>query len=141
MPNNLFLLDTSVWIFALRKRFIPAIKDRVSHLLKEYVVLTTGMIKLEILGGTKTENEFQRLKVRLDALDIVKTSSSLWEKAYGIAFKLHRRGITVPYTDILIAACALQTESTLVHADAHFDLMASHIGLRVESFVHTVKNR
>ena len=141
MPNNFFLVDTSVWIFALRKNFIPPIKDRVSHLLREDVVLTNGMIKLELLGGTKTEKEFQRLKVRLDALDIVETSTSLWESAYAIAFKLRRGGITVPYTDILIAACALQTESTLVHADAHFDLMASHIGLRVESFVQAVKNR
>jgi predicted nucleic acid-binding protein len=32
----------------------------------------------------------------------------------------------MPYTDILIAACALRTESTVVHADAHFDLMANH---------------
>lgn len=139
MPNNLFLVDTSVWIFALRKDFISTIKDRVSHLLGDHVVLTSGMIKLEILGGTKTEKEFQRLKARLDALDTVETNTSLWEKAYALAFKLRRKGITVPYTDILIAACALKTESTLVHADAHFDLMANHIGLKVESLVQMVK--
>ena len=140
MPNNLFLVDTSVWIFALRKQFIPSIKDRVSHLLREHVVLTNGMIKLEILGGAKTEKEFQRLKTRFDALDSVETNTSLWEKAYALAFKLRRKGIAVPYTDILIAACALKTESTLVHADNHFDLMANHIGLKIESFVQTVKN-
>lgn len=141
MPNNLFLVDTSVWIFALRKDFISTIKDRVSHLLGDHVVLTSGMIKLEILSGTKTEKEFQRLKARLDALDTVETNTSLWEKAYALAFKLRRKGITVPYTDILIAACALKTESTLVHADAHFDLMANHIGLKVESLVQMVKMR
>ena len=139
MPNNLFLVDTSVWIFALRKDFISPIKDRVSYLLRDYVVLTSGMIKLEILGGTKTEKEFQRLKTRLDALEIVEINTFLWEKAYTLAFKLRRKGITVPYTDILIAACALETDSTLVHADAHFDLMANHIGLKAESFVQMVK--
>ena len=139
MANNLFLVDTSVWIFALRKDFISPIKDRVSHLLRDYVVLTSGMIKLEILGGTKTEKEFQRLKTRLDALEIVEINTFLWEKAYTLAFKLRRKGITVPYTDILIAACALETESTLVHADAHFDLVANHIGLKAESFVQMVK--
>jgi len=140
MPDNSFLIDTSAWIFALRKDFVPAIKDRVSHLLGEHIVLTSGMIKLEILGGAKTEKEFQRLKARLDALDTVETNTSLWEKAYALAFKLRRKGITVPYTDILIAACALKTGSTLVHADAHFDLMANHIGLKVVSFVQAVKN-
>jgi predicted nucleic acid-binding protein len=138
MLNNLFLVDTSVWIFALGKDFILEIKDRIDHLLKENAIITTGIVKLEILGGTKTQNEFQRLKTRLDALDMVETDTALWEEAYRLSFELRRKGITVPYTDILIAACALRTESTVLHADAHFDLMANNISLKVESFVQIV---
>ena len=135
MSNNMFLVDTSAWIIALRKDFGPEVKERIDHLLKENCIITNGMVKLEILGGTKTESEFLRLKRRLDALDSVDFDTSLWEKSYDLAFQLRRKGITVPYTDILIAACALKTGSTVVHADAHFDLMASHIDLKVESFV------
>jgi len=135
MSNDIFLVDTSAWILALRKNFSPEVKERIDHLLKENTVITTGMVKLEILGGTKTESEFRRLKRRLDALDSVDLDMSLWEESYDLAFKLRRKGITVPYTDILIAACALQTGSTVVHADAHFNLMAGHISLKVESFV------
>ena len=138
MPNNLFLVDTSAWLFALRKDFMPEVKDRIDYLLKENAIITTGIVKLEILGGTKTQNEFQRLKTRLDSLDMVETDTALWEEAYQISFELRRKGITVPYTDILIAACALISESTVVHADAHFDLMTKHIGLNVESFVKIV---
>ena len=135
MSNDIFLVDTSAWILALRKDFSPEVKERIDHLLKENCIITTGMVKLEILGGTKTETEFQRLKRRLDALDSVELDTPLWEKSCDLAFKLRRKGVTVPYTDILIAACALKTESTVVHADAHFDLMAGHIDLKVESFV------
>ena len=135
MSNDIFLVDTSAWILALRKNFSPEVKERIDHLLKENTVITTGMVKLEILGGTKTESEFRRLKRRLDALDSVDLDMSLWEESYDLAYKLRRKGITVPYTDILIAACALQTGSTVVHADAHFNLMAGHISLKVESFV------
>jgi len=138
MPNNLFLVDTSAWLFALRKDFMPEVKDRIDHLLKENAIITTGIVKLEILGGTRTQKEFQRLKTRLDALDMVETDTALWEEAYKLSFEFRRKGITVPYTDILIAACALRTESTIVHADAHFDLMANHISLKVESFVQIV---
>jgi predicted nucleic acid-binding protein len=135
MSNNMFLVDTSAWIIALRKDFSPEVKERIDHLLKGNTIITTGMVKLEILGGTKTESEFRRLKRRLDALDSVDFDTSLWENSYDLAFQLRREGITVPYTDVLIAACALKTGSTVVHADAHFDLMASHIDLKVESFV------
>jgi len=138
MPDNLFLVDTSAWLFALRKDFMPEVKDRIDHLLKENAIITTGIVKLEILGGTRTQKEFQRLKTRLDALDMVETDTALWEEAYKLSFEFRRKGITVPYTDILIAACALRTESTIVHADAHFDLMANHISLKVESFVQIV---
>jgi len=138
MQNNLFLVDTSAWLFALRKDFMPEVKDRIDYLLKENAIITTGIVKLEILGGTKTQNEFERLKTRLDSLDMVETDTALWEEAYRLSFELRRKGITVPYTDILIAACALRTESTVVHADAHFDLMANHISLKIESFIQIV---
>jgi hypothetical protein len=139
MPNNLFLVDTSVWILALRKDFLPDVKDRVAYLLKENAIITSGMIKLELLGGTKEEKEFQRLKIRLDALEMVETNTSLWERAYDLAFSLHRKGITVPYTDILIAASALIMAATVVHADSHFDLIAHHCDIKVESFVDATR--
>ena len=140
MTNNLFLVDTSAWLLALRKNFLPKAKDRIDHLLKEDVVITTGIVKLEILGGTKTEREFQRLKTRLNALDAVETDVELWDRAYGLAFKLRRKGVTLPYTDILIAACALNAKAIILHADAHFDLISNHIELKVESFVEAVRS-
>ena len=140
MTSNPFLVDTSAWLLALRKNFLPKVKDRIDHLLKEDVVITTGIVKLEILGGTKTEREFQRLKTRLNALDAVETDVELWDRAYGLAFKLRRKGVTLPYTDILIAACALNARAIILHADAHFDLISKHIELKVESFAQDVRN-
>ena len=141
MPSSLFLVDTSAWIFALRKEFVTSVKERINQLLRDHIVLTNGMIRLELLGGVRTEKEFRRLRARFDALDEVEVSASVWETACAMAFDLRRKGITVPYTDILIAACALKTESTLVHADAHFDLMSHHIELKVESFVQEVREK
>lgn len=135
MPHNLFLVDTSAWLHALRKEYNPDIKDRLDQLLKENQVITAGIIKLEILGGTKSEKEFQRLKKRLDSLEECETDIPLWEKAYDLAFQLRRNGITIPYTDILIAAAALAHEATLLHEDVHFDLATQFSNLKVESYV------
>lgn len=134
MPANRFLVDTSVWILALRKDFVPEIRDRLDQLLKTDMVITAGIIKLEILGGTRTEKEFRLLKKRLDALPLIEIDTVVWEVAFELAFNLRRSRVTVPYTDILIAACAMVSDSTVVHVDAHFDLISGHANLRVEGF-------
>ena len=135
MPTNRFLVDTSVWIFALKKDYSPKIKERIDQLLLKDLIITAGMIKLELLGGTKTESEYRRLKTRLQALDSIETDEFLWESAYTMAFELRRNGITVPYTDILIATCALEAGVTLLHADSHFDLICRKSELRAESLL------
>ena len=141
MPSELFLVDTSAWILALRREFLPVVKDRIGYLLKENAIVTIGMVKLELLGGTRTESEFQRLKSRLDALDTVECDLPLWHEAADLAFILRRKGITVPYTDILIAAGALKIGATVIHVDAHFDLLHKLAELKVESFVEDVRRQ
>lgn len=138
LPDR-FLVDTSVWILALRKDFVSDVKDRIDHLLRENTIVTTGIIMVEILSGAKTEKGFRRLKKGLDALDRVETDSSVWEEASELGFTLRRKGVTVPHTDILIATCALRASAVVVHADAHFDLMAKHSPLKVESYVQTLQ--
>lgn len=138
MPSDLVLIDTSIWIFALRKNSVSEIKQRVDRLLAENAVATMGIIKLELLGGVKTEMELQRLKSRLDSLHIIETDAGLWDEASVLAFQLRRQGLTIPYTDTLIAAGALRAEGVLMHADRHFDEIASKGPLRVESYVKRI---
>ncbi len=135
------LIDTSAWIFALRKEYVPEIKDRVDQLLKENLVVITGIIKLEILTGTKSKSEYQRLKKRLTALDNIGTNENIWDTAFELAFNLRRKGLTIPHTDILIAACALYEDCILIHADNHFDLIAQHVGLQTESYVKVINQQ
>ncbi len=141
MQTELFLVDTSAWIFVLRKDFVPQIKDRVDSLLKENIILTTGIIKLELLGGTRTREEYLRLKSRLSVLDEVKTDSALWNASFELAFSMRRKGITVPYTDIIIAVCAQSRNATLIHADAHFNLISEHGDLQIESYIDIATRR
>ena len=138
MPDERFLIDTSAWLFALRKQFLPEIKDRIELLLKENMVLTTGIIRLELLSGTRTETEYERLKKRLSALETIETNASLWDMACSFGFKLRREGVTIPYTDILVATCAIYSGCILLHADRHFDLAARHLKLKHESFAETI---
>ena len=135
MSNRRFLVDTSAWLLVLRRNFVPVVKDRIDHLLKEDRIITTGIVRLELLSGTRTEKEYHRLKMRLDALETVETDNSLWLEASKLGFNLRRKGITIPHTDLLMGACALRTESVILHADAHYDMIADHTPLKVENFI------
>jgi len=139
MSDNLVLIDTSVWIFALGKNFLPQIKEKVEHLLRENAVCICAMIKLELLGGTKTKREFERLKARLSSLYEIEINNKVWQKAAEIAFFLRRRGVTVPYTDALIGACAFVEKKLLLHADEHFNLIAESFAISTESLIDVVK--
>lgn len=134
------LIDTSAWLFALRKNFHPVIKNRIEKLLLESDVAINGMIELELLGGTKSEKEYDRLKRRLEGLHYIEADRSLWELSSRLAFDLKRKGLNFPYTDIFIAASALTEKAVLIHADSHFDLISKHSDVEVESFVSLISD-
>ena len=131
----MMLIDTSAWIFALKKSFHSFVKERIEKIFMESDVAINGMIELELLGGVKTEKEYERLKSRLDALYYIETDRSLWDYASKLAIHLKRKGVHVPYADILIAASAMQEKAILVHTDAHFDAISKYSELKVESLL------
>ena len=139
MLNDLVLIDTSVWIPFLRKSPPPVVKDEVGHLLAENRVAIVPMIRLELLGGTKSLTEFNRLKSRLDALHQIPANEANWEAAAWLSFKLRQQGKAIPYTDILIGSAAITTSCLLLHADRHFDVMAEDADLNVRSLVSVVR--
>ena len=132
------LIDTSVWIFALGRNFLPQIREKVDGLLERNEVAICPMIQMELLAGTRTKREFEKLKSRLASLYEIEITGSVWEKAAEMACSLRRKGITIPSTDILIAAAAVSEHIRIVHADEHFSLMAKHINLSEESVIGIV---
>ncbi len=137
---SVLLIDTSAWLFALKKNFHPIVKARIEQVLEEGDVAINGIIELELLGGAKSEKEYNRLKSRLDPLYYIEATRSLWDSSSKLAFDLKRKGVSIPYADIFIAASALDEDLVLMHADSHFDTVATYTGLRVESLVAVLKN-
>jgi predicted nucleic acid-binding protein len=135
MSSNLVLIDTSVWIPFLRKSPLASVRDEVDRLLAENRVAIVPMIRLELLGGTKSADEFERLKSRLDALRQIPIDETTWQTAAELSLELRQRGKIIPYTDMLIGSAAILADVLLLHADRHFDLMAEDTGLGVRSLV------
>ena len=135
MTGKYVLVDTSAWILALKKG--PAMRARsvIDGLLAGGRIAIIPVIRLELLGGTKSQAEFQRLDRRLSALHQLPLAQAEWDESAGLSFKLRRTGMTVPYIDIIIAAAAILHGMTLVHADRHFDLIAGEVKLKAENLL------
>jgi hypothetical protein len=136
MRVEYYLVDTSIWLDVLPPgRGSEELRQRIDGLLAADLVATTGMICLELLGGARTTEEWGRLGELLSALHLLPVTEGHWDEAAKLGFQLRRQGITVPFTDALIGAVALRDGATVVHRDRHFDQMAAHAALKVESYV------
>ena len=136
MPSDLFLVDTSIWLEVLPPgRNNQSVRDRIDELLAADHVATTGMVRLELLGGARSHEEWDRLSRLLQALHQLPVTEAQWQEAAHMGFLLRRQGISVPFTDLLIGAVSIESSAVLLHRDRHFDLIASQLPLQVESYV------
>lgn len=136
MTANMVLIDTSVWILALKKNPHTSAKTRVEELMSNNRIAIMPLIFIELLGGVNTEAEFQHLKNRLNSLKQIQLVKKDWEEIAYNAFKLRRKGITVPYIDIIISTAASINNMVLLHADRHFDVIAKEIDLEAENVLN-----
>lgn len=131
MSNNWVLIDTSVWVQALRRKAHRPLTDAVRQVILERRGATTGMIMLELLGGVRTEKEYAEFSDELGALHYLPTDSA-WSEAWRLSFALRRQGVTAPSADLLIASVAITHQCVLLHADEHFTLIAKYSKLLAE---------
>ncbi|MCI2429482.1 PIN domain nuclease [Candidatus Acetothermia bacterium] len=133
--SELVLIDTSVWIAALRVGGPVVVRHEVEQLLAASRAATTPIVMLELLSGTRSSREFRELKEDLEALGQLELTPAVWERAYRLGCELRRAGLTVPIVDILIATLALEHGCMLLHADRHFEQIARHSPLRTRSLL------
>ena len=136
MRNDLFLVDTSIWLEVLPPdRGNQSLRERIDALLAADQVATTGMVRLELLGGARSQREWDQLSEFLQALHPLPVSEEQWQEAAKMGFQLRRQGVSVPFTDLLISAVAIKSGAVMLHRDRHFDFIASSLPLQVESYV------
>ncbi len=89
---------------------------------------TCGMVVVEVCRGRRDPALRQRFRENFAIMPYIATGSTVWERAEQLAWSLDRQGVVLPSPDLLIAACALHANATVLTADAHFQCIP---GLRV----------
>ncbi len=137
MKNDLFLIDSSVWVDVIEVgRGEEDLRNRVRDLIRLDRVVGTGMVRLEVLRGAASQSQWDEIEDTLSALRQLRVHESQWNEAARLSIQLRQRGVTVPSTDLLIASIAIGSDVVLLHRDRHFDMVAENSSLRVESHVN-----
>ena len=127
----MILVDSSVWIDAFRNRKTP--QTNLLHTLLGNVPLGVGDLMLvEVLQGTDTDFEFERVRRTLAEFPAITISDSeLAIEAARNYRRLRTRGITVRKTiDTLIATRCIQDDHQLLYSDRDFEPFVTHLGLQ-----------
>jgi tRNA(fMet)-specific endonuclease VapC len=118
-PNmESILLDTSVWIDALRGR-TPNIVALVQGLLNDDRALTCGPVIFEIKRGLRLADRKKILPL-FDALIRLSFDEVIWDTAGDLDASLRKKGVTIPPMDVLIAQICLHHKVSLFTLDEHF---------------------
>lgn len=118
MANMKTIVDTSVWIDYFKNQGdLPASMDKE---LPAGNIYMTGPVISELLQGAKTEKDFLALSSSIDGVPFIETNLADWKMAGKLSFTLRKNGITIPVTDCLIAAIAINHPAVVMTLDQHF---------------------
>jgi len=133
--NNLIIVDSSLWILALKSNCPATIKQEVGDLLEKDLVATCGLIMMEILQGSKNKKEYQEILEEMEALHYLETNKEAWYIGAKLAYDLRKKGITIPTVDLCIASLAIYKDLKIFHADHHFEMIAENSPLKSKQIV------
>jgi len=126
----MYLIDTSVWIHALRPTGNAEIRAQLKPLIVNAQTCVTEWILLELMTGlTKTEQPSSLLQW-FTPVPRLPFHSEWWERAWKNAALLRKQGVTPSAADCLVATIAIEHHVTLIHCDADFEAMTPILPLR-----------
>ena len=125
------IVDTSAWIESFHPTGDIKLKETVKQLITEGKILLPGIIRVEILRGTKSQREYERLDELLNGLTYLPVGENFWGRLARFSFDLFRKGIAVPLVDTYIALLAIENNASLLHRDQHFDVIAQKTDLEI----------
>jgi predicted nucleic acid-binding protein len=125
------LVDSSIWIDYYRPQGSTRLKSRLQTELERGTVATIGLIAVEVLQGAPSEQVWDTLHEDFLGLHWLETTQALWLEAARLGARLRRQGLSLPATDVVIAATALQHRCSLWHRDEDFTRIARHVSLQV----------
>jgi predicted nucleic acid-binding protein len=114
----MILLDTSILVDYLR-----APTQRVLNIMQQSGAAVCGVVRAEVLHGSRNAAHLDRLIHSLDSFHQIGTPEDIWDDLGRNLFLLRSRGVHVPLSDALIATLAIRNGLEVWAEDGHYPLM------------------
>ncbi|MBI5388620.1 MAG: PIN domain-containing protein [Verrucomicrobia bacterium] len=114
------LVDTSSWVEYLRDTESEA-GDRVEGLVLSGEAAWCDLTLVELWHGVRGTKEKRELAEMEKEIERIPVDAEVWLLSAKLALRYREKGLTVPVSDVVIAACAVTHKLELEHCDAHFD--------------------
>lgn len=125
------LVDTSVWVDFFQNPSASRNATLEALIRGQNRVAICGIVLQEILQGIRDRRSFERTRERLSFLPFLDGGREVHLLAASLYRDLRSVGITVPSTDVLIAAIAIHHNFQLMTGDKHFIDIAVHSKLQL----------
>lgn len=126
----MYLVDTSVWIHALRRRGNVEIRSRLRALVLAGETAVTEWIVLELMAGVSRSEDAKDVLERFLPVTMIPFRQEWWAKAWDLAADLRKHGVTPSAADCLIATVALESSVPVIHCDQDFEAARRHSKLQ-----------
>ena len=127
--DDFVLVDTSVWVEYFRGGR-SATTEALDLLLADERVAIVGVIRAELLSGTRDDRAFEELRELLTALQDLGEPPALWETVGRWGAQLRRGGLGgVGIPDLVIGVTALHYAAPVLTLDRHFEALARVFGV------------
>ena len=134
------LVDTSVWLLALRRpknlafgAEQQAIITALADLMRDGRAVMMGAIRQELLCGIKTQAQFEALKSTLTGFDDVPLTLQDHEKAAEAFNTCRANGVQGSNTDFLICAVSINHQLPVFSIDNDFQLYRQWLPVQLYS--------
>lgn len=129
----MILLDTSALIEFYRPQGIPAVQETVAEVIDADLAAVNGVIQVEILAFAPARYKFGNLLGDFKLFRWIDLEEGDFDLAAELGFSLRRNAITLPATDLIIAASAMRASAVVYHVDSHYDVLSQHCGLKAKN--------
>ena len=119
MAAEIIIPDTCAWIDYFNGRD-TTVARALAHALANCEIVTCGVVIYELFQGIRSKKESEALREAFRSLHYIEMDKGLWLSAAQISASLRKKGVTIPSSDIQIAALALKHRLVILTVDQHF---------------------